>query len=102
MSNNNGSAFAGLTATGDLYGKGGSIAMLIGRFSVILPMLAIAGSMAAKKTSPASSGTFPTDGGLFAFLLSGVIVIVVALTCFPVLTSDRYLEHLLLISGKTF
>jgi K+-transporting ATPase ATPase A chain len=65
-------------------------------------MLAIAGSMAAKKTAPASSGTFPTDGGLFAALLTGVIVIVVALTYFPVLTLGPVLDHLLLLSGKTF
>ena len=102
MANNNGSAFAGLTATGDLYTWGGALVMLIGRFSVILPMLAIAGSLAAKKVVPPSSGTFPTDGPLFAGLLSGVIVIVVALTYFPVLTLGPILEHMLLLGGKTF
>jgi K+-transporting ATPase ATPase A chain len=102
MANNNGSAFGGLTATGDLYTWGGSIAMLVGRFSVIIPMLAIAGSMARKKVTPPSSGTFPTDGGLFAALLSGVIIIVVALTYFPVLTLGPVLEHFLLLAGKTF
>ena len=102
MGNNNGSAFAGLTATGDLYTWGGAAAMLVGRFAVILPMLAIAGSLAAKKAVPPSSGTFPTDGALFAALLSGIIVIVVALTYFPVLTLGPILEHMLLLGGKSF
>ena len=83
MANNNGSAFGSLTATGDLYTWGGSLAMLIGRFAVIVPLLALAGSLAAKKTVPPSSGTFPTDGPLFAALLGGTILIVVALTHFP-------------------
>ena len=76
--------------------------MLVGRFAVILPMLAIAGSLAAKKAVPPSSGTFPTDGALFAALLSGIIVIVVALTYFPVLTLGPILEHMLLLGGKSF
>ncbi len=86
MANNNGSAFGSLTATGDLYTWGGSLAMLIGRFGVILPVLALAGRLAAKKTVPASSGTFPVDGLLFAGLLAAVIFIVAALTYFPALT----------------
>jgi potassium-transporting ATPase potassium-binding subunit len=102
MANNNGSAFGSLTATGDLYTWGGALAMLIGRFGVILPVLAIAGSLAAKKTMPPSSGTFPTDGPLFAILLSGVILVVVALTYFPSLTLGPVLEHFLLIQGRTF
>jgi len=102
MANNNGSAFGSLTATGDLYTWGGALAMLIGRFGVIVPVLAIAGSLAAKKTTPPSSGTFPTDGGVFAILLGGVIVIVAALTYFPALTLGPVLEHLLLTAGRTF
>ncbi len=102
MANNNGSAFGSLTATGDLYTWGGSLAMLIGRFGVIIPVLAVAGSLAAKKTTPPSSGTFPTDGALFAVLLSGVIIIVAALTYFPALTLGPVLEHLHLLNGKTF
>ena len=102
MANNNGSAFGSLTATGDLYTWGGALAMLVGRFGVILPVLALAGSLAAKKTVPPSSGTFPTDGPLFAALLAGVILIVAALTYFPALTLGPVLEHLLLTAGRTF
>lgn len=102
MSNNNGSAFGSLTATGNLYTWGGSLAMFLGRFGVIVPVLAIAGSLAAKKTVPPSNGTFPTDGPLFAVLLSGVILIVTALTYFPALTLGPVLEHLLLSAGRTF
>jgi K+-transporting ATPase ATPase A chain len=102
MTNNNGSAFGSLTATGDLYTWGGALAMLLGRFGVILPVLALAGGLAAKKTSPTSSGTFPTDGALFAVLLTGVILIVAALTYFPALTLGPVLEHLLLVSGRSF
>jgi K+-transporting ATPase ATPase A chain len=102
MANNNGSAFGSLTATGDLYTWGGSLAMLLGRFGVIIPVLALAGRLAAKKTVPPSSGTFPTDGPLFAVLLGGVILIVAALTYFPALTLGPVLEHLLLQAGRTF
>jgi K+-transporting ATPase ATPase A chain len=102
MANNNGSAFGSLTATGDLYTWGGSVAMLVGRFGVIVPVLALAGRLAAKKTVPPSSGTFPTDGPLFAVLLGGVILIVTALTYFPALTLGPVLEQLLLASGRTF
>jgi K+-transporting ATPase ATPase A chain len=102
MANNNGSAFGSLTATGDLYTWGGALAMLVGRFGVIIPVLALAGRMATKKITPPSSGTFPTDGPLFAVLLSGVIVVVVALTYFPALTLGPILEHLLLTTGRTF
>ena len=102
MTNNNGSAFGSLTATGDLYTWGGSLVMLLGRFGVILPVLALAGRLAAKKTVPASSGTFPTDGPLFAVLLSGVLIIEVALVYFPALTLGPVLEHLLLTAGRTF
>jgi K+-transporting ATPase ATPase A chain len=102
MANNNGSAFGSLTATGDLYTWGGALAMLLGRFGVIIPVLALAGRFATKKTVPPSSGTFPTDGPLFAVLLSAVILIVAALTYFPALTLGPVLEHLLLVAGRTF
>ncbi|MBK8475234.1 MAG: potassium-transporting ATPase subunit KdpA [Opitutaceae bacterium] len=102
MANNNGSAFGSLTATGDLYTWGGACAMLVGRFGVILPVLALAGSLAAKKAVPPSSGTLPTDGALFAALLGGTILIVAALTHFPSLALGPVLEHLLLGAGRTF
>jgi K+-transporting ATPase ATPase A chain len=102
MGNNNGSAFGSLTATGDLYTWGGALAMLLGRFGVIIPVLALAGRLAAKKTVPASPGTFPTDGPLFAVLLAGVMLVVAALTYFPALTLGPVLEHLLLSAGRTF
>lgn len=102
MANNNGSAFGSLTPTGDLYTWGGALAMLLGRFGVIIPVLALAGGVAAKKTAPPSSGTFPTDGPLFAVLLTGVILIVAALTYFPALTLGPVLEHLLLYAGRAF
>ncbi|WP_415909929.1 potassium-transporting ATPase subunit KdpA [Oleiharenicola sp. Vm1] len=102
MANNNGSAFGSLTATGDLYTWGGALAMLLGRFGVIVPVLALAGRCAAKKTVPPSGGTFPTDGPLFAVLLAGTIVIEVALIYFPALTLGPGLEYLLLAAGRTF
>lgn len=82
---NNGSAFGGLTATNDFYTYAQAAAMLIGRFLVIIPVLAIAGSLAAKASAPASVGSFPTNGALFIFLLAFIIVIVGALTFFPAL-----------------
>ena len=82
---NNGSAFGGLTATSDFYTYAQAAAMLIGRFFVIIPVLAIAGSLAAKASAPASVGSFPTNGPLFIFLLAFIIVIVGALTFFPAL-----------------
>lgn len=82
---NNGSAFGGLTATSDFYTYGQAAAMLVGRFLVILPALAIAGSLAAKPIAPASAGSFPTTGPLFIGLLAAIIVIVGALTFFPAL-----------------
>jgi K+-transporting ATPase ATPase A chain len=82
---NNGSAFGGLTATSDFYTYAQAAAMLIGRFLVIIPVLAIAGSLAAKTSAPSSAGSFPTTGPLFIFLLAFIIVIVGALTFFPAL-----------------
>jgi K+-transporting ATPase ATPase A chain len=102
MANNNGSAFGGLNATTPFYTLLGALAMLIGRFGVILPALAIAGSLAAKKAVPPSSGTFPTDGALFVVLLMGVVLIVGALTYFPVLALGPGVEHFLLQQGRTF
>jgi K+-transporting ATPase ATPase A chain len=100
--NNNGSAFAGLNANTPFYDWLGAIAMLIGRFVVILPGLAIAGSMVKKKIAPPSSGTFPTDGPLFVGLLIGVIIIVASLTFFPVLSLGPIVEHFLMNAGRSF
>ena len=75
-------------------------AMLIGRFLFIIPMLAVAGSLAGKKIVPPSAGTFPTDGGLFVGLLIGVILIVGGLTYFPALSLGPIVEHLAMLAGK--
>jgi K+-transporting ATPase ATPase A chain len=99
---NNGSAFAGLTADTPFYNIALGIGMLIGRFGVILPALAIAGSMVAKKYTPPSLGTFPTDTPLFVMLLIAVILIVGALTFFPALALGPIVEHLLMNAGRTF
>jgi K+-transporting ATPase ATPase A chain len=99
---NNGSAFAGLNANTDFYNIVLGFAMLIGRFAVILPCLAIAGSLAAKKVSPPSPGTFSTDNSTFAILLIGVITIVGALTFLPALGLGPIVEHFLMIAGRTF
>lgn len=100
--NNNGSAFAGLGASTTFYTLTTAIAMLIGRFATIIPVLAIAGSLAGKKATPPSSGTFPTDGVLFLVLLIGTIIVVGALNFFPVLAIGPLVEHLLLLQGKGF
>ena len=99
---NNGSAFAGLSANTLFYNTTLGLAMLIGRFLMIVPMLAIAGSLAAKKIVPASAGTFPTDGGLFVGLLVGVILIVGALTYFPALALGPIVEQLSMNAGTLF
>ncbi|TPK95744.1 potassium-transporting ATPase subunit KdpA [Mesorhizobium sp. B2-4-12] len=99
---NNGSAFAGLSGNTPWYNVTLGIGMLMGRFLVIIPALAIAGSLAAKKTVPASAGTFPTDSPLFVGLLVGVIVIVGGLTFFPALAVGPIVEHLAMIHGQTF
>ena len=99
---NNGSAFGGLTGNTPWYNLTMAIGMLMGRFLVIIPALAIAGSLAAKKTVPASAGTFPTDGMLFVGLLVGVIIIVGGLTFFPSLAVGPIVEHLAMIHGQTF
>jgi K+-transporting ATPase ATPase A chain len=99
---NNGSAFMGLNANTHWYNYTLSIAMFIGRFLMIVPMLAIAGNLAGKKIVPASAGSFPVTTPLFTVLLTVVIVIVGALTFFPVLSLGPVLEHLLLHAGRTF
>jgi len=95
---NNGSAFAGLSGNNLFYNITGAVAMLVGRFWMIIPAMAIAGSLAAKKTVAASAGTFPTTGGLFVGLLVGVIVIVGGLTFFPALALGPIAEHLIMIA----
>jgi K+-transporting ATPase ATPase A chain len=92
--NNNGSAFAGLTASGMFYCVTGGLAMLIGRYWVIVPVLAIAGSLAKKKSVPPSAGTLPTHTPLFVGLLVGTIVLVGALTFVPALAFGPIVEHL--------
>jgi potassium-transporting ATPase potassium-binding subunit len=99
---NNGSAFAGLTTNTLWYNTAGGITMLTGRFLMIIPTLAIAGSLAGKKYVPPSLGTFPVTTPLFTVLLIGVILIVGALTFFPALSLGPILEHLLMAAGKTF
>jgi K+-transporting ATPase ATPase A chain len=99
---NNGSAFAGLSGNTLFYNVTGAVAMFVGRFWMIVPAMAIAGSLAAKKTVAASSGTFPTTGGLFVGLLVGVILIVGGLTFFPALALGPIVEHLAMQSGNPF
>jgi len=101
-SQNNGSAFAGLNANTPFYNLSLGACMLIGRFIVIVAALAIAGSLAAKKTVPASPGTFPTNGLTFAVVLLGIIVIVGALTFFPALCLGPIVEHGLMLAGRVF
>jgi len=99
---NNGSAFAGLSANTHWYNYSLGVAMFFGRFMMIVPMLAVAGNLARKKIVPASAGTFPVTTPLFTVLLIGVILIVGALTFFPVLSLGPVLEHLLLRAGHAF
>jgi K+-transporting ATPase ATPase A chain len=93
-SNNNGSAFAGLSGNTDWYNTALGICMLVGRFALMVPVLAIAGSLGRKQKVPPTSGTFPTGTPLFALLLAGIAVIVVGLTYFPVLALGPIIEHL--------
>jgi K+-transporting ATPase ATPase A chain len=99
---NNGSAFAGLNANTKFYNIALGLAMFSGRFLMIIPLMGIAGSLAAKKKIAEGAGTFPVDGPLFTFLLIGVILIVGALTYFPVLSLGPYVEHFLMNAGKVF
>jgi K+-transporting ATPase ATPase A chain len=99
---NNGSAFAGSNWNTHWYNYSIGVAMFVGRFMMIVPMLAIAGNLAGKKIVPETAGTFPVTTPLFTVLLTSVIVIVGALTFFPVISLGPILEHLLLHAGKTF
>lgn len=99
---NNGSAFAGLNANTPWFNTTLGLAMLLGRFAYVIPVLAIAGAIAAKRKTSASSGTFPTDGPLFIGLLSGVILILGGLQYFPALALGPIVEHFLMHAGKTF
>ncbi|MGA0598781.1 potassium-transporting ATPase subunit KdpA [Enterovirga sp. CN4-39] len=99
---NNGSAFGGLTGNTLWYNVTLAVAMLVGRFFMIVPAMAIAGSLAAKKTVPVSAGTLPTHGGLFVGLLVGVILIVGGLTFFPALALGPVVEHFSMIGGQSF
>jgi K+-transporting ATPase ATPase A chain len=99
---NNGSAFAGLNANTPWYDTTLGIAMLFGRFLMIVPIMAMAGSLAQKKLIPASTGTFPVSGGTFVILLLGTILLVGALNFLPVLTLGPVVEHFLMLQGKLF
>ena len=99
---NNGSAFAGINANTGWYNYMLAINMFVGRFAIIVPVLAIAGSLGQKKTAPPSSGTFPTNGPVFTVLLISVVLIVGALTFFPVLSLGPVVEHFLMQAGRTF
>ena len=92
--NNNGSAFAGLTVTNEWYQVTLGLCMLLGRFFLAIPVLAIAGSLVRKQKVPVTAGTFPTDNGLFGGLVFGVVLIVAGLTFFPVLALGPIVEHL--------
>ncbi|MGA2019160.1 MAG: potassium-transporting ATPase subunit KdpA [Candidatus Sulfotelmatobacter sp.] len=99
---NNGSGFNGFSGNTPWYNTSMGIAMLLGRFMMVLPVLAIAGNLVGKKQTPSTLGTFPVTGPLFTVLLIGVVVIVGALTFFPALSLGPILEHLLMQAGKTF
>jgi K+-transporting ATPase ATPase A chain len=99
---NNGSAFGGLNGNSPWYNLAGGITMLVGRFLFIIPLLAAAGSLAAKKRIPTTSGTLPTHGPLFVGLLLGTVVIVSALTFFPALSLSPIVEHFLMHEGRLF
>jgi potassium-transporting ATPase potassium-binding subunit len=99
---NNGSAFAGFTGNTPFYNTTGGIAMFVGRFLMIVPMIAVAGSLAAKRIAPVSAGTFPTHGMLFIGLLVGVVLIVGGLTYLPALALGPIVEHLSMLAGTLF
>ena len=99
---NNGSAFAGLNANTPWWNITTAIAMVLGRFGYVVPVMAIAGSIAGKKRAAASAGTFPTDRALFVGLLVGIILIVGGLQFFPALALGPIVEHVLMLAGKTF
>jgi len=99
---NNGSAFGGLSGNTLWFNTTLGLAMFLGRFAYVLPVLALAGSFAGKKKAPPSAGTFPTHGPLFIGLLLGVIVILYLLQYFPALALGPIVEHFLMLAGKTF
>ena len=99
---NNGSAYAGLNANTNRFNTTLGISMFLGRFAYIVPMMAIAGSLAAKTKVPTSSGSFPTHGAMFIALLTGVILILGGLQYFPSLALSPIVEHFLMLAGKTF
>lgn len=100
--NNNGSAFAGLSVNNNFFNLGLSAAMLIGRFAVIIPVLAIAGSLAEKKTLQSTNTALATDSTVFTLLLLFMVLLIGALTFFPALALSSIVEHLLMLSGRTF
>jgi K+-transporting ATPase ATPase A chain len=97
---NNGSAFAGITANTPYYNATGGLAMLVGRFLMMIPLLALAGSLAAKKVVPASGGTLATDSTTFAVLLALIVLIIGALEYFPALALGPFVEHLKMLGGS--
>jgi K+-transporting ATPase ATPase A chain len=99
---NNGSAFGGISANTLFYNLSGAMSMMVGRFWMIIPAMAIAGSLAAKKSVPASAGTFPTTGGLFVGLVVGTVLIVGGLTFFPALALGPIVEHIAMTAGTLF
>ncbi len=99
---NNGSAFAGLTANAPWYNTTLGLAMLFGRFAMIVPILALAGSLARKKVVAESAGTFPVSGPLFTGLLVGTVLLIGALTFVPALVLGPVVEHFLMHAGKLF
>ncbi len=99
---NNGSAFAGLSANTPWYNTTLGLAMLFGRFAMIVPILALAGSLARKKLVPAGPGTFPVSGALFTILLVGTVLLVGALTYVPALVLGPVVEHFLMHAGRLF
>jgi len=98
--NNNGSAFAGLGANTPFYNLALGVAMFFARYALLVPMLALAGSLAAKKRTPPGAGTLPTHTPLFVFVLIGTVITVGALTFVPALALGPVVEHLLLYSGR--
>ena len=102
MGNNNGSAFAGINSNTPFYNDVGAVVMWLGRFWEIVPVLAIAGAMAAKKKVPASPGTLPTHTGQFVLWLAAVVIIIGALSFLPALALGPIVEHLLLQAGTVF
>jgi K+-transporting ATPase ATPase A chain len=99
---NNGSAFAGLTANTVWYNTTLGIAMLFGRFLMIVPIMALAGSLVGKRVSPPSAGTFPVSGGTFLILLIGTILLIGALNFLPALALGPIVEHFLTLKGNLF